>query len=307
MKFKICKASAHGLGFLFPPYKEFDRSADAPAWIVEAWTWILQKEAGLNCEVPPWFQFPAMMRFTITTPNVLKALQSRQRDLPYSERAKPFGFVSSPLIDRLTGGHPIDADPDKFTLVSEYSSNPSSWFDQTYFNIHDGKSYRLARRENRISYEAEAITLGDIVDRYRWHREAKSLAPDGTECTHDTHGLLRRRPVIADSLRYIGKETDRRWEQGEEISMLNTFTLEYRPNETQNLTTEPDLQRKLHQFSIRALSETAGVSTRTIRAARAGKRLRRSTIKRLENALRSGIPDRKSISPDIRFTLDDSD
>lgn len=182
----VCKASAHGLGFLYPPRPGFDSSADAPAWVVEAWGWILRKEAGLPCESPPWFDVPAMMRFTITTPHVLKVLQARQRDLPYCERVKPFGFIQSPLIDRLTGGHPVGADSHRFTLIGPFSSNPSGWFDLTYFNVHDGKPYRLARPGKRISYEAEATSLGDVVDRYRWHPEFKSLAPDGSQCTRKT-------------------------------------------------------------------------------------------------------------------------
>jgi len=307
VRFEVRKASAHGLGFLLPPYPEFSPSADAPAWVVEAWEWILCREAGLQCEPPRWFDLPAMMRFTITTPQILKVLQSRQRDLPYSERAKPFGFIISPLLDRLTGGYPIVADCSRFTLIGQFSSNPSSWFDLTYFNVHDGKSYRLGRPGKRFSYEAEPISLSEVVERYRWHRESKSLAPDGTACIHETTGLLRRSPVNCDGIRYIGKESDRRWEQGEEISMLDTFTLEYRPNETANMTTDPELQRKMREHSIRAVAKAAGVSTRTIRAARDGKRLRKSTIDKLETVLRSPfpIPEPRTSASDTSFSLDD--
>ena len=40
---KIEKASAHGLGFLYPPKPGFDKQAGAPAWVVEAWQWIVQQ------------------------------------------------------------------------------------------------------------------------------------------------------------------------------------------------------------------------------------------------------------------------
>lgn len=105
----------------------------------------------------------------------------------------------------------------------------------------------------------------------------------------------------------IGKETNRRWEQGEEISMLDTFTLESRPNETENLTTDPELQRKLHGQSIRAVAKAAGVSTRTVKAAREGKRLRKSTIDKLEKALRSEFPIARprTFASDPPFRLDD--
>lgn len=109
-KFKVRKASAHGLGFLYPPKTDYDSDVDTPEWIREAWEWILAAENGVPFDAPPWFDLPAMMRFTITTPKVLAVLQQRQRDLPYDERAKPFNFIQSPVVDRLTGGHPVGVD-----------------------------------------------------------------------------------------------------------------------------------------------------------------------------------------------------
>ena len=62
---------------------------------------------------------------------------------------------------------------------------------------------------------------------YQEHPEAKSLAPDGTPCEADTNGLLRRAHVIAGELRYVGKETDRKWEEGDDFSVLEFKTTEY--------------------------------------------------------------------------------
>jgi hypothetical protein len=306
-KFKVRKASAHGLGFLYAPKTAYDSDVDAPEWVREAWEWILAIENGVPAEMPPWFDMPAMMRFTITTPKVLAVLQQRQKNLPYSERTKPLNFIQSPVIDRLTGGCPVDTDRDRFTLIAPFSSNPSDWLDREYINVHDGKSYELATREKRLNYQAEAKTYGDIVAHYRWHAESKSLGPDGNTCTSQSRGLLRRTPVTANELRYIGKETDRRWEQGEDISILDTFTLEYRPDETENLKTDPDLQRKAREHSIRAIAEAAGLSTRTVKAARDGKRLRKHTIDKLTNALNSQPVTKKPDKPacDPPFTLDD--
>jgi hypothetical protein len=295
------------LGFLYPPKTDYDSDADAPEWVRETWEWILAVESGAPAETPPWFDLPAMMRFTITTRKVLAVLQQRQKGLPYSERTKPFNFILSPVIDRLTGGHPVGTNPDQFTLIAPFSSNPSDWLDREYINVHDGKSYSLATREKRMTYQAEAKTYGDIVAHYRWHAESKSLGPNGSTCTSQTRGLLCRMPVTASELRYIGKETDRRWEQGEEISMLDTLTLEYRPNETENLATDPQLQQKVREHSIRLLAGAAGVSTRTVKAAREGKRLRKSTIDKLDKALRSPYLAEKPSPPrsDVRFRLDD--
>jgi hypothetical protein len=52
-------------------------------------------------------------------------------------------------------------------------------------------------------------------------------APDGIPCQSDTRGLLRRTHVTAGELRYIGKETDHRWGEGDDISVLEFKTTEY--------------------------------------------------------------------------------
>jgi hypothetical protein len=46
-----------------------------------------------------------MMRFTITTPEVLKVLQARQRKLSYRQRTKPFNFIMTPIRDRVANRH----------------------------------------------------------------------------------------------------------------------------------------------------------------------------------------------------------
>ena len=244
------KASAHGLGFLYPPKAGFDDFSGAPTWIVEAWDWILRQQLGLPANSPSWFSLPAMMRFTITTPAVLKVLQARQRNLLYRQRTKPFNFVLSPIIDLLTGGNPVGTDAKFFTLVTPFSSKPQDWYTLVYQNVHDGKTYGLAPAAKRLSYQAQPKTLADVVSQYRWHPEFKSLAPDDTNCGSDTEGLLKRTPVRADRFRYIGKETNRRWEQGEDISMLDTSVLEYRPRETAKLVTDLDLQTEARRMSI---------------------------------------------------------
>jgi hypothetical protein len=66
-----------------------------------------------------------------------------------------------------------------------------------------------------------------LLIQYQEHPEAKSLAPDGTPCEADTRGLLQRAHVIAGEFRYVGKETDRKWEEGDDISVLEFKATEY--------------------------------------------------------------------------------
>jgi hypothetical protein len=56
---------------------------------------------------------------------------------------------------------------------------------------------------------ARVKTYRDVLDEYRRHVEAKSLASDGTIGSGSTVGLLRRRPVTALYLTHLGKESKR--------------------------------------------------------------------------------------------------
>jgi len=229
-----------------------------------------------------------MMRISITTPEVLKALQVHQAELPYRDQTKPFGFVLSPTIDKLTGGYPVGVDPHKFTLIAPFTSDAPCWHELPWINIHDGKTYRLAQPRKRLPSDAEPQTYRDVVSRYRWHPEAKSLAPDGNACKSHTAGLLQRARVTAHGFRYIGKETDRRWEREEDFSLLEPLTVEYRPNETERLVTDPALQHDARRVPIRALARAAEVSVKTVKAALKGKRIRKSTADKLAKALKVG-------------------
>jgi hypothetical protein len=66
-----------------------------------------------------------------------------------------------------------------------------------------------------------------LVVQYQLHPEAKSLAPDGSACEAETKGVLKRAHVVAGEIRYVGKETDRKWEEGDEISVLEFAATEY--------------------------------------------------------------------------------
>ena len=128
-------------------------------------------------------------------------------------------------------------------------------------------------------------TYGDVVKEYVWHPEAKSLAANGEPCGKNTRGLLHRTAVEADIFRFIGKETDRRWEQGEDFSLLEQKIQEYRPGETEKLGRNPEIQQHLGLHTIHAVAKASGVNEGTVKAARNGKRIRRTSAKKLWNSL----------------------
>jgi methylphosphotriester-DNA--protein-cysteine methyltransferase len=93
----------------------------------------------------------------------------------------------------------------------------------------------------------------------------KSLAPDGTPCRSDSQGLLQRYPVAASACRLIGKETERGWEQPEDISTLLPSLKRYERNTG---TANQLLQERLQRMSLNALQTETGLSRNTILRAR---------------------------------------
>src|SRR5204862_2493730 len=85
-----------------------------------------------------------------------------------------------------------------------------------------------------------------------------SLAPDGTACTCETRGLLQRSSVIATSRRYVGKETDRRWEQGEDLSLVEFKAVEYEG--AKQVVASDEIRQQIVKTEIRKLQRATGVS-----------------------------------------------
>lgn len=68
-----------------------------------------------------------------------------------------------------------------------------------------------------------------LLDAYQNHPEAKSLGPNGEPCGPGTRGLLGRAHITAKwPPVYIGKEHDRHFEQGEDLSLLDFRVIQYR-------------------------------------------------------------------------------
>ncbi len=117
---------------------------------------------------------------------------------------------------------------------------------------------------------------------YRVHPEAKSLGPDGHPCDKQTIGLLVRRHVTPiPSLRHRGKEGNRIDER--EAGVAD-------PRETHTEYHEPG-QDPLWQLAISVLrklpaaptASAAGVSTRTVKRARAGQPISKASRTKLTN------------------------
>ena len=164
------------------------------------------------------------MRLTITTYNVLEMLREW-------EIARPYNFLLLPMVDPVFGVAFHRQSNEKVLLVCAFSSKQEEWFDLECVNVHNGKKYRLLnckKTNGDIPYNVVFPSqFAHLLIQYQRHPEAKSLAPDGTPCTGDTKGLLKRAYVIAGEIRYVGKETDRKWEEGDDPSLLGFKAIEY--------------------------------------------------------------------------------
>jgi hypothetical protein len=287
----IATASSHGLGYLFVPESGFNEKAGAPSWVVEAWEYILSSVLGFKQRPCGWFGLPAMMRIGITTPRVLIVLQTHQENWTYADRHKPFGFVLSPQVQRIgLSGLPKSAHEDRFTLIAPFTKDSSRWMKLPWTNLHDGRRYGLAPITEKTDAEASPQLLEDVILLYQVHPESKSLAPDGSQCDWHTQGLLQRTSVIAvGEPQFIGKETDRRWEHEEDISVLLPILPLYRPNETEKLVTDSEIQSKIDDIPVRKLARIAKLSPTTIQAIKDGRRIRKSTSRKIRlSLLRTG-------------------
>jgi len=220
----IVDPKAHGIGFLYPP-KDSPKNwnKEVPQWTYELWDYIIRTVLAFPATAPSWLDVPQMMRITITTHNVLKMLGDW-------EVARPYNFLLLPMVDSLFG-HAFDKNSiEKVLLVCPFSSRQEDWFQLDCVNIHNGELYKMldcSKAKNPDHNVVFPSQFARLILQYQKHPEAKSLAPDGTPCKPDTRGLLKRANVIAGEVRYVGKETDRKWEEGEELSVLEFGATEY--------------------------------------------------------------------------------
>jgi hypothetical protein len=219
---QIVEPKAHGLGYFYPP-KDSPEGWDheIPEWIFEAWDWIMRGVLGLERTKPAWFDLPVMMKLTLSTPH--HAL----KNLAKGPLTRPYNFMMIPQICRF--GCPQDVDRAKFTLITAFSSARDQWLRSKCINIHDYQSpvYKLTNEyDGRRALPKNFFML---LDSYQNHPEAKSLGPDGKPCEFDTRGLLQRAHIVANWLPIlIGKESDRHWEEGEDLSLLEFKAIQYR-------------------------------------------------------------------------------
>ncbi len=227
---------------------------EAPRWIYDFWEYLLRIALKLYRKAPDWRERPQMMRMTVTTFNVLKSLREW-------EGFRAFNFFLLPVL--AGGGYPANVSPKHFRLVAPFESDQRKWNRSRCINIgdpEDRRMYGLITSFTSTEYGKKAVveTFENLFYRYMQHPEAKSLGPDGEPSTAETRGLLGRSHIIAGRHRRIGKESDRRWEEGDNLESLLFAPLEYQQpgeeEENANLVLPSErLIRRIKKIGIRRL------------------------------------------------------
>jgi hypothetical protein len=215
-----------------------------------------------------------MMRMVVTTPNVFK----HQRP----EWLGPFNFFLFPLVSVL-GGYPAGYDNSNFLCIIPYESDRKKWKSLVGVNLADRQKFQIAMRPTANQDKVIPDSFRIVLRNYLGKPEVKSLAPDGTPCTGATQGLLLRSNIIAGKLIPVGKETDRRWEQGEDPSMLDSQVYVY---EKKRRTVVADaLERKTWSaIGVRRLMRESKLSQAAVSNAIKGKPVRRQTVSIIRQA-----------------------
>lgn len=222
-----------------------------------------------------------MMRLTITTYNVLVMLGEWKI-------ARPYNFLFLPMVDPTFGYAFYRRANEKVLLVSEFSSKQDRWFGMKCENIYSGKKYRMVdctKEKNPPHNVVFPSQFARLLIEYQEHPEAKSLAPDGTPCEADTKGLLQRAHIIAGEFRYVGKETDRKWEEGDDISVHEFKTTEY--GRARKVVADIVTADKIRIIGIRKTLKLTKMSQHTIEKLIRGEAVKRKTHEHVLRAIQA--------------------
>ncbi len=223
-----------------------------PQWIYEMWDYIIRGALKLKRRFPSWLDLPQMMRLSITTYNVLKMLGEWKI-------ARPYNFLFLPIIDPTFGYAFYTRKDEKVLLVTPFLKKQESWFDLRCVNIHTNKKYRMVDPTKEANPPHNVVfpsQFARLLIEYQEHPEAKSLAPDGSQCRADTAGILKRTNVIAGEFRYVGKESDRKWEEGDDISVLEFRTTEY--GRAKKAVASEEVKRDIRDIGINKCARESG-------------------------------------------------
>jgi hypothetical protein len=215
--------SEHGLGHLLNPT---DPDSDDRDWISMAWLNIARRSLGLPTGELGFERLPAVGRTSVSSPAIMKPLTALNEGKKYADRIKPFNFLATCHVKAPTG-YPIGVDPEQFHLITPYEKDPKRWLKKNWIDQYSGETFRITTAGRYgTKWTARVKTYGEVLEDYEEHPEAKCADSNGNPCLKGTTGLLQRRRIRIDEIRFIGKESNEleNVEAGIEQSEQNVYT-----------------------------------------------------------------------------------
>ena len=205
---------------------------------------------------------------TVSTPAILGMLKGFTR---------PFNFIHVPLLFPSLSPH--GKDPSNFGLIMPFSKDRDQWLNTEAIDTHSGKQYSIALLDPKgRTKKVEVKCYGNVLGVYKEHPEAKFLGHDGNPCDSITRGLLRRSHIVANRHRYIGKETSRRWEQGDDMSMVDFRCSEYAGGK---MKADEQTRKRIVGIGIRKVARETGIHSDTVTLIARGKPVKPGTLQKL--------------------------
>lgn len=197
--------SEHGLGHLLNPT---DPESEDREWIAQAWLSLIRGALKLPTTTSLGFEsVPALGRVSVSSPAVMRPLSKLNQGKSYSDQVKPFNFLLTCHVKAL--GHPPGVNPERFHLISPYESDSRLWLKKMWIDQYSGKEYRITTSGPHGDRQTARVkTYGDVLREYEFHPESKCADIKGEPCDKQTVGLLQRRHIRIDQIKYIGKESN---------------------------------------------------------------------------------------------------
>jgi hypothetical protein len=259
--------SEHGLGHLINPS---DPENEDREWIAQVWLNIVRKALRQTTRKLRFGHLPAIGRVTISSPAVMRPFTNLNKRKRYADQIKPFNFLLTCHVNQL--GHPPGADPEHFHLIAPYESNPKRWIEMPWTEQYSGKTYSITTEGHHGNRQTARVkTYGEVLREYEFHAESKCADAIGQPSTKQTIGLLRRRHVRIDEIKYIGKESNslEEVEAGLIHSAQNVYT-EYPDRRRDEWETK--VRPAMKDVFISTLEKETGLVRRTLIGARTGRR-----------------------------------
>lgn len=196
--------SEHGLGHLLNPS---DPESEDRKWVGQVWLNMILEALALPRHPLEFENRPAVGRVTVSSPAIVRPLANLNDGKPYAEQIKPFNFLLTCHVKAF--GHPTGADPKHFHLIAPYNNKSTDWLKMDWIDQYTGNTYRITTTgHNGTKRIARVKTYGDVLREYEFHPESKCADMAGNACEKQTIGLLQRRHIRVDHLKYIGKESN---------------------------------------------------------------------------------------------------